>query len=458
MGKGLTNIGSRQRKHCPDWRTGETMQTSLLGIANKAKQDKKYKFGNLYELINKEALYEAWRKTNKRSASGIDRETAKEFKENLDENLSIMLEDLKNKRYKAKLVKRVYIPKSNKELRPLGLPTLRDKIIQRAAASILEAIYEQDFIKDSYGYRPGKNAHQAIQAIKEELSGKYNHVVEADIKGFFNNIDHEWLVRMLKERIKDGAFIGLIKKWLKAGVLETNGEVINPENGCPQGSVISPILANIYLHYVIDLWFTKVVKPHSDAEAYYCRSADDFIFGFRYKENAERLLNTLGLRLKKFGLELAEEKTGMVVFSRFKKHLGTKFSFLGFDFRWKVSRNGKDYILIETNSKRMTKSLKVFNEWCKENRNNRIRKIVEMVNSKLRGYYNYYGIRGNSLKINKFHSIITGILYKWLNRRSQKKSFNFEEFNDKMKYYGLLRPRVMGSAYKQTSIEDFSFA
>ena len=434
------------------------MQTSLLGIANKARQDKKYKFGNLYELIDKKALLEAWRKINKRSASGIDRETAKEFKENMDENLDTMLEDLKNKRYKAKLIKRVYIPKSNNELRPLGLPTLRDKIIQRAAASILEAIYEQDFIKDSYGYRPGKNAHQAIQAIKEELSGKYNHVVEADIKGFFNNIDHEWLIRMLKERINDKAFIGLIKKWLKAGVLETNGEVINPENGCPQGSVISPVLANIYLHYVIDLWFIKVVKPRSDGEAYYCRSADDFIFGFRYKENAERLLNTLGLRLKKFGLELAEDKTGMVVFSRFKKHLRTKFSFLGFDFKWKVSRNGKDYILVETNLKRMTKSLKAFKKWCKENRNNRIRKMVEMVNSKLRGYYNYYGIRGKSHKINKFHSIATEILYKWLNRRSQKKSFNFEEFKDKMKHYGLIKPRVMESPYRQISIEDFSFA
>ncbi|TYQ18133.1 UNVERIFIED_CONTAM: group II intron reverse transcriptase/maturase [Acetivibrio alkalicellulosi] len=433
------------------------MQTSLLGIANKAKQDKKYKFGNLYELINKRTLYEAWRRINKGAVAGVDKETIKEFKINLESNLDEMANELKNKKYKAKLVKRVYIPKGEKGTRPLGLPVLRDKIIQRAAASILEAIYEQDFIEDSYGYRPGKNAHMAINAIKEEISGKYNYVVEADIKGFFNNIIHDWMIRMLEERIKDRSFIGLIRKWLKAGILEPAGKVANPDKGCPQGSVISPILANIYLHYVIDLWYMKKVKPYGGKEAYYCRSADDFIFGFRYKEDAEKLLNALGTRLGKFGLELAEEKTGMVFFSRFKKNLGNKFSFLGFDFRWKESRNKKDYIVMETNPKRMTKSLKAFSFWCKENRNNRIRKIVDMVNRKLRGYFNYYAIEGNSIKINKFYSIATGILYKWLNRRSQRKSFNFKEFNKKMKYYGLIKPRILKSLYKQMSIEDYSF-
>ena len=433
------------------------MQTSLLGIANKAKQDKKYKFGNLYELIDKKALYEAWRQINKSSAAGVDKETAKHFKADLANNLDRILFELKNKKYKARLVKRVYIPKGRNQQRPLGMPVLRDKIVQRVAASVLEAIYEQDFIKDSYGYRPGKNAHQAIQAIKRELSGKYTHVVEADIKGFFNNISHEWLIRMLKERINDNAFIRLIKKWLKAGVLETDGKVVNPVNGCPQGSVISPILANIYLHYVLDIWFVKAVKPNCMGEAYYCRSADDFIFGFRYKKDADKMLNSLGPRLGKFELELAEEKTGRVVFSRFKKHLGTSFSFLGFNFRWKVSRNGKDYISMETNPKRMSKSLKAFKQWCRENRNNRIQKIVDMVNCKLRGYFNYYGIRGNSHKINRFYDIAIRILYKWLNRRSQRRSFNFEEFNQKMEYYGLIKPRIK-HIYRQTSIEDYCLA
>lgn len=433
------------------------MQTSLLGIAQKAKQNKKYKFGNLYELIDKYALLQAWRQINKGAASGVDRETAKEFKKNIEANLEEMLEELKNKKYKARLVKRVFIPKGKDGKRPLGLPVLRDKIIQRAAANILEAIYEQDFIEDSYGYRKGKNAHQAINAIKKEINGKYNHVVEADIKGFFNNINHEWLVRMLEERIKDKQFIRLIKKWLKAGILNADGSVEKPDRGCPQGSVISPILANIYLHYVLDLWFEKAIKPKCEGEAYYCRSADDFIFGFRYKDDALYLMRNLGRRLEKFGLELAKEKTGMVVFSRFKKHLNTKFSFLGFDFRWVESRNRKDYILMETNPKRMNKSLKEFAKWCKENRDKRIRRIVDMVNKKLKGYFNYYAIEGNSHKIHKFYGIAFKTLYKWLNRRSQRKSFNFDQFKEKMNHYGLIRPKIQKSPYKQLSIEDYSF-
>jgi len=427
------------------------MQTSLLGIARKAKQNKRYRFGNLYERIDKFALFEAWRQINKGASSGVDNETAKEFKKNLEANLDEILEELKSKRYKARLVKRVYIPKGKDGKRPLGLPVLRDKIIQRVAANILEAIYEQNFIEDSYGYRKGKNAHQAINAIKKEISGRYTHVVEADIKGFFNNINHKWLIRMLEERIKDKQFIRLIKKWLKAGILNVDGSVEKPDRGCPQGSVISPILANIYLHYVLDLWFREEIKPKCEGEAYYCRSADDFIFGFRFKDDATYLMKLLGKRLEKFGLELAKEKTGMVRFSRFKKHLNTKFSFLGFDFRWVVSKNGKDYISMETNPKRMTKSLKEFTKWCKENRNKRIKNIVDIVNKKLKGYFNYYAIEGNSRRVNRFYFIATGILYKWLNRRSQRRSFNFDQFKEKMEHYGLIKPKI------QRSIEDYSF-
>lgn len=430
------------------------MQTSLRGIARKAKQEKNYKFGNLYGMINKDALYLAWRDINKKASAGIDKETAKEFERNLNENLENMAEELKNKKYKAKLVKRVNIPKGNGKFRPLGLPALRDKIVQKAVANILEAIYEQDFLDNSYGYRPKVGAQKAVKDLTKELMKRYSYVVEADIRSFFDNIDHQWLIRMLELRIKDKAFIRLIKKWLKAGIMETDGKIINPITGCPQGSVISPILANIYLHYALDLWFEKKVKPNSLGDTYICRLADDFICAFRYKEDAQRFYNSLGARLGKFGLELAEEKTKIVSFSRFRKHENTSFEFLGFEFRWRVTRNGKDIITRRTSRSKLRKSLKAFREWCKENRNNRIKKIVDMLNLKFRGYFNYYGVMGNSKGLNEFYEEAIKILYKWLNRRSQRRSFNWNEFNEKMTWYGLIKPRIVERPDNQTRIEE----
>lgn len=430
------------------------MQTSLRGIATKAKQDEKYRFGNLYGMINKEALMIAWKNINKNSAAGIDRETAKEFRENLEENLNDMLSMLKSKKYKAKLIKRVNIPKGEGKTRPLGLPVLRDKIIQKAAATILEAIYEQDFLRCSYGYRPRVGAQKAVKDIREELMGKYSYVVEADIKSFFDNIDHDWLIKMLEQRIKDKSFLRLIKKWLKAGVLDVDGKVLIPQTGCPQGSVISPVLANVYLHYSLDLWFEKVVKPRCEGEAYICRAADDFICAFRYKEDAEKFYRNLGNRLGKFKLQLAEDKTKIISFSRFRKYENTSFDFLGFEFRWTVSRNGKDVIRRRTSRKKLRKSLKAFTQWCKENRNNKIRRIVEKLNTKLRGYFNYYGVIGNSEGLYEFYNPAIKILYKWLNRRSQRKSFNWEEFNAKMKWYGLIKPKIFEKPYEQIVFEE----
>jgi RNA-directed DNA polymerase len=431
------------------------MQTSLRGIATKAKQNKDYKFGNLYGLLNKDALYQAWKDINKKSATGIDKETAREFGKNLDGNLQELVEELKGKKYKAKLVKRVYIPKGNGKIRPLGLPTLRDKIIQKAVANILEAIYEQDFLKCSYGYRPNVGAQKAVRDITDELREKYSYVVEADIRNFFGNIDHQWLLKMLELRIKDKAFLRLIKKWLKAGILDTDGKVINPITGCPQGSTISPILANIYLHYALDLWFEKIVKPICEGESYICRLADDFICAFRYKTDAEKFYKVLGKRLGKFKLELAEEKTKIISFSRFRKHENTSFEFLGFEFRWVVSNKGKDVIRRRTSRSKLRKSIKAFSLWCKENRSKRIKNIVETLNSKYRGYFNYYAVIGNSKGIGEFYSSTLKILYKWLNRRSQRKSFNWDEFSEKMKWYGLIKPKVVEKTDNQIRFEEY---
>jgi len=259
-------------------------------------------------------------------------------------------------------------------------------------------------------------------------------------------------------RIKDGAFLRLIKKWLKAGILETEGKVIHPLNGCPQGSIVSPILANIYLHYVLDLWFEKVVKPRSEGEAYICRFADDFICAFRYKHDAERFYDVLGKRLEKFELELAGEKTKIISFSRFRKHENTSFEFLGFEYRWKVSHKGKDIIVRRTSRNKLRKSIEAFTQWCKENRNNRIKKIVDMLNAKLRGYFNYYGVIGNSEGINEFYKIAIKILYKWLNRRSQRRSFDWDGFKAKMKWYGLVTPKITEASDNQLRFFEECFA
>jgi len=430
------------------------MQTSLRGIAIKAKQKKNHKFGNLYRLLNKDALYLAWKEINKKAATGVDGETVMEFERNLDANLDTIVEELKSKKYKAKLVKRVNIPKGNGKTRPLGLPALRDKIVQKAVANILEAIYEQDFLKCSYGYRPNVGAQKAVKEMTKELMYKYGYVVEADIRSFFDNIDHQWLMKMLELRIEDKSFLRLIKKWLEAGILDTDGKIINPLNGCPQGSIVSPILANIYLHYALDLWFEKIVKAQSKGETYMCRVADDFVCAFRFKEEAVKFYNTLGKRLGKFGLELAEEKTKIIRFSRFSQFENDSFDFLGFEFRWGSSKNGKNMIMRRTSRNKLRKSIKAVTIWCKENRHKRIKTIVKMLNSKLRGYFNYYGVITNSKGIKQFYNETIKALYKWLNRRSQRRSFTWDEFNAKMKWYGLIKPRVIERADNQIRLEE----
>lgn len=430
------------------------MQTSLQAIAQKAIQLKQYRFRDLYRMIDERALYEAWREINKQAAPGIDKVTAQEFAKNLDQNIRETVERLKKKSYRAKLVRRKDISKGEGKTRPLGIPVVADKLVQRAAAKILEAVYEQDFLKCSYGYRPNVGPRTAVEDITKELQdGIYNYIVEADIKGFFDNIDHEWLLKMLEQRVDDKAFIGLIRKWLKAGVLNTDGQVIHPVTGTPQGGIISPVLANIYLHYAVDLWFDKVVKPNSEGEAYICRYADDFICAFRYKRDAQRFYQTLGKRLGKFCLTLAVEKTNITNFSRLSKVDRTSFEFLGFEFRWGVSLRGARCVKKRTSRKKLRKSLENFKNWCQENRNLRLKELFQMINAKLRGYYNYYGVIGNYYSLNEFYMKAKRILFRCLNRRSQRKSYNWEQFKTVLRWYGMLTPRITEQREKQLKME-----
>jgi RNA-directed DNA polymerase len=419
------------------------MQTSLQGIANKARRSKKYRFRDLYRLLSEENLVDSWRHMNLKAASGVDKTTAKEYEKDLRDNIRDLVARLKEKRYRAKLVRRVYIPKSSGKLRPLGIPAIEDKLVQVAVARILNAIYEQDFLPNSFGYRPKVGAREAVQDITSALyRRRFSYIVDADIKGFFDSIDHEWLLKMLEQRIDDRAFIGLIRKWLKAGILTPEGQVEHPATGTPQGGIVSPILANIYLHYVLDLWFEKVVKPRCEGEVYLCRYADDFVAAFRYKRDAERFYELLAKRLRKFGLEVADKKTKITRFTRFRKEEGAYFEFLGFEFRWGVDRKGRDTIKRKTSRKRFRKSLDNFKEWCRESRNFRLQKLFSLLNARLRGYYNYYGVIGNYGSLQEFFTQAMRILYKWLNRRSQRRSFNYRGFSEALKHYQIEKPRI----------------
>lgn len=421
-----------------------SVQTSLQAIAKKASEQPEYRFRNLFGMLNEEMLKDSWQFIRKNAASGVDRVSAKEYELNLDENIHQLVEDLKRKRYRAKLVRRVLIPKGNGKTRPLGIPATQDKLLQAAVKRLLEAIYEQDFSRSSFGYRPNLGALDAVDELTIKLQfGRYHFVVEADIKAFFDNLDHDELLKMLAERVDDKALLWLIGKWLKAGVLDTDGKTLHPETGTPQGGVISPILANVYLHYALDMWFQKVVIPHCHGQAYLIRFADDFVCAFEYEEDARRFYEVLGKRLGKFGLELSAEKTRIIPFSA--KALGkSSFDFLGFEFRWGKDRKGKPHVDKRTARKSLRNSQKRFSLWCKDNRHRKIPELFKALNAKLRGYYNYFGVYGNLSSLNAFYLYAVRALQKFLNRRSQRKSYNWTGFKQLMERFGIAKPRIVG--------------
>ena len=428
------------------------MQTSLRGIANKAANDKQHRFGSLYRLLNEANLIDSFYKLKKDAAAGVDRVTFQQYEKDLDENVAGLVGRLKAKRYRAKLVKRKLIPKSgSNKKRPLGIPALEDKMLQRAVADILSAIFEQDFHDSSYAYRKGRNPHQALRAIRSIIyNGDIGCVVEADIRGFFDNIDHDWLIEMLATRINDKALIRLIVKWLKAGILEEDGKVIHPGTGTPQGGVVSAVLANIYLHFVLDHWFEKVVKPNCKRECHLVRYADDFVCLFEDPEEGERFNHAMGARMEKFGLELAEEKSGVRPFSQWREQEGKKsFEVLGFEFRRTVNWKGYDMVEMRTSRKRMQSSVKAFTEWIKENRHQSKRKLIVALKRKLNGYWNYYAIKGNSKSCNSINWLFDRLIFKWLNRRSGKSSFTWEQYGRFKKRVGLRAPRMKVSVVQE---------
>jgi RNA-directed DNA polymerase len=427
----------------------ENVSTRLQRIAELAKEDRERVFVSLAHHIDIEFLREAHRLTRKDGAPGVDGLTAAAYEENLEENLQSLLDRFKSGSYKAPPVRRVYIPKGSdpSKTRPIGVPTFEDKVLQRAVTMVLEAVYEQDFLDCSYAFRPGRSAHQAIGILRKllmEMGGGW--VLEADIQGYFENLDHGQLRGILDQRVRDGVLRRTIDKWLKAGVLE-EGQLSHPITGTPQGGVASPILSNIYLHKVLDEWFEEAVKPRLQGAAYLLRFADDFVLVFQLEADARRVLEVLPKRFDRYGLRLHPDKTRLVRFERPREAESRgaepheegprSFDFLGFTHYWERSRRGGWMVKRKTATDRINRALRRFNLWCRGNRHTPIKWQHEKLLKKLNGHRDYYGVTGNSRALNSLLHWVKRIWRKWLSRRSRTSNLTWERFNLLLERYPL---------------------
>lgn len=384
-----------------------------------------------------------------KKAVGIDGVTKSEYDKNLEENLCHLHDRLRKQAFRPQPVRRTYIPKpgSNK-LRPLGIPAYEDRLVQSAISKILNAIFEPEFLDVSYGFRPQRGAHDALKSLNHLfISKKINYVVDADIRSFFDNVDHQWLMRFLEHRIADKSLLRLVHRFLKAGIME-EGECRETNSGTPQGGLVSPILANLYLHHVVDLWFEKAVRKQCKGKAYMIRFADDFVCCFQYEHDAVRFYEALKTRLNKFSLTVAEEKTKIIEFGRFAIQNCTEaskpatFDFLGFTHYCGQSHNGKFRVKRRTSRKKLQASLKRMKEWIRENRTRPAPEIMRDLGRKLLGYFRYYGITDNGYKLREFYSHALSLLFKWLNRRSQRKSFDGGKFKRFLDKFPLPKPKI----------------
>ncbi len=378
------------------------------------------------------------------------------YAENLKANLSDLIDRLHRMAYKPQPVRRKYIPKpGSTKQRPLGIPCFEDKLVQAGLVRILESVYEQDFIENSYGFRPRRSCHNALRFLSEAVENNpTNHIVEADIKGFFDNVDQEWLMKFLAHRIEDKRIQRMVKRFLRSGI-EEDGSVIVSDEGTPQGGVISPLLANIYLHYALDLWFEKVYRKSCKGFARLIRYADDFVVCFRYKPDAIRFRQELGERLGKFKLEVEPTKTKVMEFGRFAvqnaKRRGEKaatFDFLGLTHYCGTRKDGKGFRMKRvTARKKFISKLKIFKEWLKKARTLKTKELWETAKAKLRGHYNYYGVTDNMRGIRRFGKAVEKLLFKWLNRRDKRNCLTWEKFEKMLKRFPLPKPRIRVSMF-----------
>jgi group II intron reverse transcriptase/maturase len=430
----------------------ESVFTRQERIASLAKQSSETAFLSLNHYLDPYWLEVAYARTRKDGAVGIDGRTSGEYSRDLQGNLQTLLDRAKSGAYRAPPVRRVHIPKGpgSTETRPLGIPTFEDKVLQRAVAMVLEPIYEQDFLDCSYGFRPGRSAHQALHALRQGLmrfGGGW--ILDVDIRKFFDTLQHAVLRQLLRLRIRDGVLLRLIDKWLKAGVWEA-GTLTHPESGTPQGGVISPLLANIYLHYVLDGWFEREVKPRLQGRAFLVRYADDFVMVFTHETDARRVLEVLPKRFARFGLTLHPEKTRLVPFPRPRGKASSDalpakpgtFDLLGFTHYWGRTRHGLWVVKRKTAPSRVRRAAQAVTEWCRVNRHRPIAEQHRTLCQKLRGHAAYYGITGNSRALSAFRDLVQRAWYKWLGRRKRGHPMIWATFGRLLDRYPLPAARV----------------
>jgi group II intron reverse transcriptase/maturase len=407
-------------------------------------------------VIDVEWLREAYRRTRKDAAAGVDGQTAEEYGRALESNLEALLGRFRTGTYYAPPVRRVHIPKGDGRTRPIGIPTLEDKVLQRAVAMVLEAIYEQDFSPSSFGFRPGRGAHDALGQLWNELMPRGGWVFEVDIQDFFGSLDHSILRGFLDERVTDGVLRRAIDKWLKAGVLE-DGAITRPDSGTPQGGVISPLLANVYLHGVLDVWFENEVKRRLSGKSFLVRYADDFVIGFEQQADAVRVQEVLAKRFAKYGLTLHPDKTRLLKFERPPRERDEdsdgggpgSFDFLGFTHHWALSRKGNWIVKRRTMRSRFTRALVGVREWCRDHRHLSVAEQCKALGQKMRGHYGYYGITGNHAALARFALNVRRIWRFWLDRRSQRAKMDWTRFGRLLLRYPLPEPRVVHSVFTQ---------
>jgi len=431
----------------------------LSRLAELAKEDPDQKFFSIAHLLTPQALYESFRSLRKDASAGVDHVTYEGYEKQASQNIQELHRRLKSKTYRALPLRRVYIPKEDGKSRPISIPALEDKILQKATAQLLSAIYEQDFLDCSYGFRPGRGAQDALDEVGRVLCCEPTScVLELDIASYFDSIVREQLMEMIEGRISDGSILGLIRKWINIGVID-DGRLLLSETGTGQGQIISPLLANVYLHFVLDRWIEHVVRPRLRGKVFLIRYADDAVLCFQYREDAEKVLHVLPKRFARYGLTLHPEKTRLVAFGRKAlaeaSRTGAKpgtFDFLGLTHKCARSRRGKFTVHVKTMKKRLRRSLKGITEWCRTHRHYDMDWQQATLNAKLRGHYQYYGRPTNFRSLWKFYRAVQRTWKKWLGRRTRGHTLTWKKYAQILHRHPLLRPRITRSWAKAASL------